>query len=205
MTSVLLSESQRQSLERAASTYQDHLAHAMPYLEGRGISAATAHGFRLGYVPMGEEYAGRLAIPYLTADGSVVDIRFRALSQEQSPKYMSRPQSKNRLFGVTSLLDSGPVVWVTEGEIDCITLVQAGLPAVGVPGASSWQPHWRRLFADYDRVIVVCDGDSAGRDFGKRVIEQVEGAHMVVLPDGQDVNSIFVNEGVESLLSKVGQ
>lgn len=204
MTSVLLSESQRRSLEQAAASYEAHLDTAMPYLASRGISEQTARTFRLGYVPQGDEYAGRLAIPYLTADGSVVDIRFRAIG-DVSPKYISRPQSKVHLFGVAALLDPGPVVWLTEGEIDCITLTQAGLPACGVPGSNSWQPHWRRLFSDYDRVVAVCDGDAAGRDFGKRVIDQIDGAVMVVLPDGQDVNSVYINEGVDALLGKVGQ
>lgn len=189
----MLSESQRRSLELAAATYEAAVAGAVEYLRARGIEATTARTYRLGYVADGE-YAGRLAIPYITADGSVVDIRYRALSPEQSPKYLSRPGSKSHLFSVSSLLADGDTVYITEGEIDAITLNQFGFNAVGVPGASNWQEHWKRLFDDYDRVIVVCDGDQAGRDFGKKVAERIDGATAVHLPEGEDVNSLYVTD-----------
>lgn len=195
----MLSESQRRSLELAASTYEAAVGQAAGYLQARGIEATTARTYRLGYVADGE-YAGRLAIPYITADGSVVDIRYRAISPEQTPKYLSRPGSKSHLFSVASLLADGDTVYITEGEIDAITLNQLGFNAVGVPGASNWQDHWRRLFDDYDHVIVVCDGDQAGRDFGKKVAEKIDGATAIHLPDGEDVNSLYVSNR-EALLS----
>lgn len=173
--------------------YEAEAGRVTEYLQARGIEAQTARTYRLGYAADGE-YAGRLAIPYITADGSVVDIRYRALTPEQNPKYLSRPGSKSHLFSVGSLLADGDTVYITEGEIDAITLNQCGLNAVGVPGASNWQEHWKRLFDDYDHVIVVCDGDQPGRDFGKKVAERIEGATAIHLPDGEDVNSMYVND-----------
>lgn len=199
----MLSESQRRSLELAAQSYEAAVDQAAEYLQARGIEAATARTYRLGYVAEGE-YAGRLAIPYITADGSVVDIRFRAVNPGDSPKYLSRPGSKSHLFSVSALLADGDTIYITEGEIDAITLNQCGLNAVGVPGASNWQEHWKRLFDDYDHVIVVCDGDQAGRDFGKKVAEKIDGATAVHLPDGEDVNSLYVQHGEAVLRAKVG-
>lgn len=199
----MLSESQRRSLESAAATYEAAVGQASEYLLARGIEPQTARTYRLGFVADGE-YAGRLAIPYITADGSVVDIRFRAIGPDQTPKYLSRPGSKSHLFSVSSLLADGDTIYVTEGEIDAITLNQIGLNAVGVPGAANWQEHWKRLFDDYDHVVVVCDGDQAGRDFGKKVAEKIDGATAVYLPDGEDVNSVYTQYGEAVLRAKVG-
>jgi DNA primase len=146
---------------------------------------------------------GRLAIPYLTTSG-VVDIRYRSITRDDGPKYLSRHGAKVHLFGVLSLLKPSSRIVLTEGEIDCITLNQLGVPAVGVPGANAWKDYWRLLLSDYDDVTVVCDGDQAGRDFGKKVAEKVDGATVIHLPDGMDVNDMYVQHGADALLAKVG-
>jgi DNA primase len=185
----MLSESTRRSLEAKAQACEAGLEAVLPYLQGRGIEAETARTHRLG---CGQgDYEGRLAIPYIAADGTVVDIRYRALNGDQSPKYMSMPGSKTHLYSVKSLLVNGDTLFITEGEIDCITVCQLGVAAVGVPGVKNWKPHYRLLMEDYDRVVVLCDGDQAGRDFGREVAERVDGVELVHLPDGIDVNQLW--------------
>lgn len=201
MTSKLLSASSRASLEKTCQAHEANLAAVLPYLATRGITPQTAAMCRLGS-GLDDHGNNRLSIPYVTADGSVVDIRYRSLSAD-GPKYLSRPHSKVRLYGVTALLSKSPVMFLTEGEIDCITLGQLGIPAVGVPGASSWQSHWRRLFDDFDTVVAVCDGDQAGKDFGKRVTERIDSAVTVQLPDGQDINSIYTELGEQALRERL--
>lgn len=178
-----------------------------PYLVARGISRETAAMYRLGYVrePVrgDDEMVGRLSIPYITT-GGVVDIRYRSVNASDGPKYLSRAGSKVHLFGVTALLKPSDYIVLCEGEIDCITLNQIGVPAVGVPGANNWKDYWRLLLLDYSDVIVVCDGDQAGRDFGRKVAERVDGATVVHLPDGTDVNDLYVREGAQAIKDKVG-
>lgn len=205
----MLSQSQRDSLERAAAEYETHLATAMPYLSQRGISEATARMYRLGFVAVppvrgDDEYVGRLSIPYVTAEGSVVDLRYRAIRPGDEPKYKSRPGAVTRLFGVGAFTRDSDTIVLCEGEIDTITMNQIGVPAVGVPGANAWKDHWRLLFADYDNIIVVCDGDQAGRDFGKRMAEKIDNVQVVHLPDGSDVNDLYVTGGEAALRDKVG-
>ena len=85
-----------------------------------------------------------------------------------------------------------------------MTLSQMGLAAVGIPGAKQWQQHWRLLFADYDVVKIVCDGDKAGHEFGKKVSSEVEGCTIISLPDGEDVNSVYTKFGAEKLQELIG-
>lgn len=206
MSRATLSESVRASLEHATATYEKHLTSALPYLTQRGISASTARQYRLGYVaePIrgDDDVAGRLAIPYVTT-GGVVDVRYRSLNGEE-PKYRSRPGSQVRLFGVTAFTQDSDTIVLCEGEIDAMTMNQIGIPAVGVPGAKQWKAHWRLLFADYDNIIVMCDGDSSGRDFGKAMAEKIDNVIVVHLPDGSDVNDYYIKHGAEALREKVG-
>jgi DNA primase len=207
VASVMLSQSLRESLERAVSRYEAHVDLAAPYLVARGITEQTAHTYRLGYVldPArgDDEYVGRLVIPYLNTAG-VVDVRYRALHPGEEPKYKSRPGASVRLFSVKSLMQPGDSIVICEGELDAMTVNQIGVPAVGVPGANAWKDHWRLLFADYDNVIVCCDGDQAGRDFGRRVAERVDNVQVVHLPDGLDVNDVFVQQGEAALRERIG-
>lgn len=207
-----LSRSQKDFLQEAASTYHDQVHQAHDYLATRGLSEATADMYRLGVVTQthaalgDEDYVGRLSIPYITASGDVVAIRYRSLDGSE-PKYLSAAGTEAHLYSVTSLLADSDVVVITEGEIDAMTLNQIGVPAVGVPGAKAWKPHFHLLFEDFDRVLIACDGDQAGREFGRLVADQVHGAITVHLPDGQDVNSVYVNSGEAELktLLRMGQ
>lgn len=180
---------------------------AAEYLEGRGITEDTAVWARLGVVdePIhgdDESPYSRLSIPFITRSG-VVDLRYRcirghACGEVGCPKYLGRPGSFLRIFGVEALVSAGDTIAVTEGELDTLILRQLGYPSVGLPGAESWKRHWHRLFEDFSRIIVFGDGDAAGRRFIKRMLDEfpqsTEGAQ---LPDGEDVNSIYLKEGSE--------
>lgn len=203
-----LSLSQRNYLAAAAEQYHGQLSAAAGYLEARGITIEAASTFHLGCVidplPGDEDYVGRLAIPYLTRSG-VVDIRFRSMTPDSGPKYLGRPNAVTRMFNVSALLLDSPLVVVCEGELDTIIMhALVGVPAVGVPGASSWKDHYRLLLEDVDRVVVLCDGDQAGRDFGKKVTSVLDNATAIHLPDGVDANDAYLQHGAEWLEEKVG-
>lgn len=204
----MLSVDVRNSLEEATRTYQVQIDAAGTYLASRGISRNVALTFRLGYVhePMigHEQYAGRLAIPYLTPTG-VVDLRFRSISDDGSPKYLSRPGAESALFNVPAFQQDSDVIAVCEGELDTmITHGECGIPAVGVPGANGWKSWYARAFADYRKVIVLCDGDQPGRDLGKKIAQQIDVATVVSMPDGMDVNDVFLAEGGDGIRKRIG-
>ena len=52
-------------------------------------------------------------------------------------------------------------------------------------------------------MVAVCDGDQAGKDFGKRVTERIDSAVTVQLPDGQDINSIYTELGEQALRERL--
>lgn len=202
-----LTSSQRSLLEAQTSQYESSLALAEGYLAGRGITEDTAALARLGVVDEQlEEWSNNptagnyLSIPYITRSG-VVDIRFRCIrnhdcKSEGCGKYLTRTGNRSRIYGVEDLVDAGPAICVTEGEVDRLTIRQLGYPAVAFPGAKTWKAHYRRLFEDFSRIVVLCDGDHDGAEFGAQWRSNFpRSAETVQMDAKEDVNSTFLLYG----------
>ena len=202
-----LSKSQKELLEKATESYAQNLQEIVPYLQSRGITEQTAVMFRLGFVrepEMGHEpYVGKLAIPYLTPTG-VIDIRFRSLNSDGGPKYMSRPGATTHIYNINALGNDSDVLAICEGELDTVVATQAGFSAVGLPGANNWKSFYTRVLADWSKVILLCDGDNAGREMAKHLSRELDNVFPVFMPEGQDVNDVYLTEGAEGLRKRAG-
>jgi hypothetical protein len=176
--------------------------------------APEAGQFRLGYVaeplPGHEYYRGMLAIPYLrrsTDKGwSVVSIRFRCIEDHEHHghgKYNTIPGDKARLYNAIALTKENDRIAVTEGELDAVTASICGIPAVGLPGANSWQDYFREPFLGYQNVYVLADGDEPGMRFAHSVGTHLPNAVTIPMPTGEDVNSFVLKNGKEALLERM--
>lgn len=208
LSSVMLSADARKSLEQATLAYHAQIGAAKEYLRLRGISRATADTYKLGYVgdPMigDEQYAGRISIPYLTPGGPV-DLRYRRMIDDDSPKYLSRPGAHDTVFGVNAFRTDSDVIAICEGEFDTMIVnSECGIPAVGLSGANKFKPWYARAFADYRRVFVICDGDQAGADMGKKIAQHIDVAVVVAMPDGMDASEVFLSEGPDGIRKRMG-
>ena len=195
-----LSTSHRQFLVRATTQYASHIQEAKDYLLTRGLSVDEARMFHLGVVvdplPGHEAFKGRLAIPYITPNG-VVDIRFRAINGED-PKYMGMIGARTTMFNTQAVFAATSYICVTEGEFDCIVMsVKTKHPTVGIPGANNWKGFYSRILDDFDTVIVLADGDNAGLEFAKKISRELPNVNIVQMPEGEDVNSTYINLGRE--------
>lgn len=120
------------------------------------------------------------------------------------PKYMGMPGAKTSMFNAQVVLTASDYICVTEGEIDCITVsTKTSHPAIGIPGANNWKPFYSKILDDFDTVIVLADGDSAGMDFGKKISRELSNVNIVQMPEGHDVNSIVMLEGVDFINDKI--
>jgi len=202
-----LSKSQRELLGKATQNYEQNLLEIVPYLASRGITEATGRMFRLGYVKepeIGHEpYLGKLSIPYLTPSGAI-DIRFRSLNTDSGPKYLSRPGATTHIFNINALAEDSDVLAICEGELDTVVATQAGFNAVGLAGANNWKPFYSRVLADWSRIILLCDGDNAGREMAKNLSRELDNVFPVFMPEGCDVNDVYLSEGAEGLRKRAG-
>jgi hypothetical protein len=209
-----LSSSQQQLLAEAVKRYEDATEtepDVWAWLAARGLDhdSLAVRTHRLGVVadpmPGHEKYRGWLCIPYLSAadDRHPVQVRFRCLQdhncrEKGHGKYASLSGDRGRMYNVQALQFADDVIHLCEGELDAITLVSCGLPAVAVPGAQAWRPHYRRVLAGFSKVHVWADPDEAGSELLSRVMKALPQAQPVRLTDG-DVNETFRRYGSEHL------
>lgn len=148
-------------------------------------------------------YKHRLIFPYLDQSVRSMYFQARALDKETRPKELNLPGAVPYPYNV-SALDSKPGwVYLCEGVVDTLTLLNQKIPAIGVPGATSFKAEWVPLFRN--KSVVIClDPDEAGRR-GAQVVRELLGASgvrcvergNVELPDSlkvrehEDINEQF--------------
>jgi len=197
-------------MEKALSRWTACLHEAEPYLTRRGITIETGRAFSLGVVassdPGFEKYFGRLVIPYMDRLGPV-GFQFRCIDdhsckEANCPKYLQLDDQKVGFFNVLSLDSDEEVAHICEGEIDAITLSQVVEgPVLAVSGVGKWLPHFQYHLTGFERVVVWADGDSAGGKMSERIRDKVRNADVVSLPQGEDVNSLYVTKGGDYIRS----
>lgn len=193
------SERLRNSLETSTAKYEKSLSLASTYLAGRGITEETARRFRLGYVDdPADDFRECVCIPYLRRSVGVASQRFRRTNDSVRPKYLGRTGVASGLFHVEAFFGDNDFIVITEGEFDAIILDQLGIPATGVPGATSWKPHYRRLFEDFERVYVFRDNDdgkdiNAAKDFADEIVRELDVPVVVQKMPHEDVNATFLH------------
>ena len=207
-----LSKEQRNSLERATLKYAENLYDAAEWLEGRGLGLEFARSKGIGVVrdpfPGHEHLKGYLSLPYLTDRGPVA-ITFRCLQSHDCKaipnhaKMGKKKGTETRLYGVQALSWADDWCVITEGEIDALTYQQIGIPAVGVPGAKVWEEHWNNVFEDFSRVYLAMDGDEAAVHLWNNATEKLSNVIKMQMPDGEDVNSMFLKAGKDYLLGRI--
>jgi phage/plasmid primase-like uncharacterized protein len=157
-------------------------------------------------MPEHERFKGMMSIPYLSPAG-VLALKFRQLDPERSPKYDSPGGQHARLYNVAALHTPGSTVAICEGELDALVMTTVvGIPAVGIPGASHWQDHWSRCFADYGTVLVIADNDekedgsNPGVKHANRVVKALGSAARCILPpNGMDLGEWVTTHGPDDV------
>ena len=157
------------------------------YLHERGLTDETIEAFRLRSSEREDLY-----IPYINRLGNEYGHTIRRLDGGE-PKYLREASFEASLFNIGSLYEDP--IFITEGELDCISLAQVGAHAVGYHGTQSFQESWRWGFLG-STVYVVADGDQPGIAAAtkiRRILRGVsEETRILQCPEGEDSNSLLV-------------
>jgi len=106
----------------------------------------------------------RVRIPYMDDHGTIQSIRYR-LALDGDMRFAWRKDDHVLLYGLPRLRAAVALGWVliVEGESDCWTAWHHGLPAVGIPGKSTWRPEWATFFTRPGlEVVLWCEPDAPG-------------------------------------------
>lgn len=172
---------------------------ASAYLQEHNISEKTAQQFSLTW---DENF---LHIPVKDEEGKPLFIKNRNLNypENKEPKYKNSLNSHAALFNWDKIKDS-PNILICEGEVDCMRLAQAGIPATTSTGGSqTFLKEWESHFIGKN-VWVVYDNDTAGKNGTRGILELLTHARVVVLPEGvKDVCEFFYKEHTKKELAQL--
>ena len=164
---------------------------ALAYVtETRGINIEAVDHFKIG---LENDTSGKwLTIPHFVK-GKLLNIKSRSLPPA-GKTFKRAPGCPSILFNADAL-EGADDIFITEGEIDAITLWDRGIKnVVGVTaGAGSFLPEWIDQLQAVKRVFLVYDPDEPGQKGAREAARRLgyDRCFNVVLPDGQDVNEYF--------------
>ena len=173
-----------------------------------GLAAAGKNG------GVYDKYRNRLMLPVIDPRGDVIGFTSRVMD-DSAPKYLNTPETaifkkRSILYGLNYAKNTKrPNFILVEGNIDVITLHQAGFDnTVATMGTALTEDH-ARLLGRYTKELVLCyDNDAAGEDATQRAIALLKNSDIGVrvlrlpkrqLPDGtlgkQDADDYIKNCG----------
>ena len=171
-----------------------------------------------------DKYRNRLMLPVIDVRGDVIGFTSRVMD-DSTPKYLNTPETaifkkRSILYGLNYAKNTKrPNFILVEGNIDVITMHQAGFDnTVATMGTALTEEHIK-LLSRYTKELILClDNDAAGVDATQRAIALLKNSDIAVrvlqLPrrrteDGQlvkqDPDDYIKNYGGEAFESLLNQ
>jgi DNA primase len=183
--------------------------HSHPYVSQRAITDETARIFQIGVYGGSGMMRGRLVIPIHDEHGILVAYAGRTIDGAE-PRYVFPPGFHKSLVVFNlhrALRHCSSWVVVVEGFFDCIRVHQAGVPSVvAIMGLSPSARQRDLLIGNFDEVILMLDGDEAGRRASDHVASGLAGSvrlQLATVPEGKQPDQLETNE-LRHLLGGVG-
>jgi len=180
-----------------------------PYLAQRGIDPATAAEFGVGFYPGPGLMSGRIVIPIRNRHSQLVAYAGRALD-DRPPKYKVPVGFRKalELFNLQrAMAAGGKTVILVEGYFDCMRVHQAGFPwVVALMGCSLSAPQESGLLHHFERIVLMLDGDAAGRKASEGIATRLSSwrsVQVVRVPDGSQPDQLS-SSTIRQLLAIAG-
>lgn len=157
-----------------------------------------------------DRFRKRVMFPVINIRGNVVAFTGRAMpgDDKSGGKYVNTSDTpvykkSNNLFGINYAKNhcSERIVLV-EGNMDVISLHQAGFQNVVAPMGTAFTPEQVNLLARYTKeVVLMLDSDAAGQKAAKKASQLLENTglsvRVVVIPDGKDPDEYIKKNGAD--------
>jgi DNA primase len=149
--------------------------------------------------------------------GEVIAFSGRLLKDEEgAAKYLNSPETPlfrkgNVLFGLhkskRALIEANCAI-VCEGQLDLISLFEAGITNVVAPQGTAFTENQARILKRYVSEVVLCfDSDAAGAKAAERSLDALLENDFIVrvveLPPGEDPDSLVRRDGKEQFDERV--
>ena len=175
--------------------------HSAELIEA-GLARAGKKGGAYDY------FRGRLMFPVIDVRGSVIGFSGRILGDGE-PKYLNSPDtlvySKSRSLFALNLAKKSKsgYILLAEGNIDVVSLHQAGFDSAVASLGTSLTPDQARLLARYtNQVVIAYDADNAGKKAAQRAIQLLQPLDMKVkvltIPGAKDPDEFIQSKGPQA-------
>lgn len=162
-----------------------------------------------------DKFRSRLMLPVIDVRGEVVGFTSRILPGLEGAKYLNSPDTvcfkKSQLIYALNFAKSTkrPNLILVEGNIDVITLHQAGFDNVVATMGTALTSDHARILSRYTKELVLCyDNDAAGKKSTDRVLGILKDADMAVrvlqLPNAYDPEGKPLKQDPDDFIKKFG-
>jgi DNA primase len=164
-----------------------------------------------------DRFRARIMFPICNDVGEVIAFSGRLLQGDaQTAKYVNSPETPlfrkgNVLFGLhktkRALIDANRAI-VCEGQLDLITLFEAGITNVVAPQGTAFTESQGRLLKRFvDEVILCFDADAAGQKAAERSLDALLqndlNVRVLEMPPGEDPDSLVRRDGKEKFEARL--
>jgi len=164
-----------------------------------------------------DRFRGRIIFPICNDVGEVIAFSGRLLKDaEGAAKYLNSPETPlfrkgHVLFGLhktkRALIEANCAV-VCEGQLDLISLFEAGITNVVAPQGTAFTENQARVLKRFVNEVVLCfDADAAGQKAAERSLDALLQNDLIVrvaeMPGGEDPDSLVRHEGKEAFENRV--
>src|SRR5436853_5618091 len=164
-----------------------------------------------------DRFRDRIMFPICNDIGEVIAFSGRLLKDEEgAAKYLNSPETPlfrkgNVLFGLhkskRALIEANCAI-VCEGQLDLISLFDAGITNVVAPQGTAFTENQARVLKRFVNEVVLCfDADAAGQKAAERSLEALLYNDLIVrvveMPAGEDPDSLIRREGKEKFEKRV--
>jgi DNA primase len=172
--------------------------------------------------PEGEAYdrfRGRIMFPIHNDVGEVIAFSGRVLEKEsEGAKYLNSPETPlfrkgHVLFGLhktkRGLIEADCAI-VCEGQLDLITVFEAGITNVVAPQGTAFTENQARILKRFVSEVVLCfDADAAGQKAAERSLDALLQNNLIVrvaeMPAGEDPDTMIRHRGKEEFEKRVAE
>lgn len=165
-----------------------------PYLGNRGISEPVQRLMRIGY----DRERNAIVIPWFNADGTLGAVKYRRVDTKAFWYERGGRPIREMVYGIDIVYSRRlRRVAVVEAEVDAMTLMTAGMPAIATGGAQFGDVKRDIILrSPIEEVVLFRDNDAAGRAWRNQVYEALRGkvgVSIALVPRfHKDVNEAWV-------------
>lgn len=186
---VKISEEKQEASEDYANYFlQCYKRHnETTYLKDRGIKESTIKKFKIGYDPDYKLYFDQSAKHWVTGKFIIIPTGkdsyvARNTDPNVEPKDRYRKKGTNKLFNLNkSIVDDPAPIFVTEAEIDALSIIEVGGKAIGLGSVSQADKFIKTLKRNVEPelcppIILALDNDKAGKEASSMIFEELANA-----------------------------